>query len=316
MKDFKNLIASFMFHCQYEKNLSSHSLKAYSIDLRQFNEFISTSPATENIIDKTIIRDYLKELFQNNKPKTIKRKIATIKSFMNYLEYEEVIEISPFYKMKINIREGKQLPKTIELKKIKRLFTYLYKKKENSGVSIKDKYSYKTLIRDIAVIELLFASGIRVAELSYLKCSDINFSKGLALIKGKGNRERIIPIPNMAIMAALNEYYELYKEDIATGEYFFINRLNSRLSEQSIRLMINRYGKESKLQQHITPHMFRHSVATLLLENGVDIRYIQNILGHSTINTTQIYAQVNEAPKRRILRLKHPRVKFNFGKYV
>jgi integrase/recombinase XerD len=313
MENFNNLIDSFMFHCQYEKNLSNHSLKAYSIDLREFNEFISTSPATENIIDKTIIRDYLKELFQNNKPKTIKRKIATIKSFMNYLEYEEVIEISPFYKMKINIREGKRLPKTIELKKIKRLFTYLYKKKENFGVNIKDKYSYKTLIRDIAVIELLFASGIRVAELSYLKFSDVNFSKGLALIKGKGNRERIIPIPNMAIMAALNEYYELYKEDIATGEFFFINRLNSRLSEQSIRLMINKYGKESNLQQHITPHMFRHSVATLLLENGVDIRYIQNILGHSTINTTQIYAQVNEAPKRRILKLKHPRVKFNFG---
>jgi integrase/recombinase XerD len=313
MKDLKNLIENFIFHCQYEKNLSSHSLKAYSIDLKQFQEFILKNKVVEDAIDKIIIRDYLKELFQNKKPKTIKRKIATIKSFMNYLEYEGIIEISPFYKMKINIREGKQLPKTIDIKKIKRLFTYLYQRKANSESNSGDNCSYRVLIRDIAVFELLFASAIRVSELSYLKLKDLNLSKGLALIKGKGNRERIIPIPNIAIIAALNEYYELYKEDIANGEYFFVNRLNNRLSEQSIRLMINKYGKDSKIQQHITPHMFRHSVATLLLENGVDIRYIQNILGHSTINTTQIYAQVNEAPKRKILRLKHPRAKFNLG---
>ena len=313
MIEFKKLIDRFIFHCQYEKNLSSHSLKAYAIDLKQFHEFIFLKAAAENEINKNIIRDYIKELFQKNKPKTIKRKIATIKSFMNYLEYEEVIEISPFYKMKIKIKEGKQLPKTIELKKIKRLFAYLYKRKEYLGSTLKDKYSYKALIRDIAVIELLFASGIRVAELSHLKLSDMNFSKGVALIKGKGNRERIIPIPHPDILSALSDYYLLFKENIKNSEYFFVNRLNTRLSEQSIRLMINKYAKESNLQLHITPHMFRHSVATLLLENGVDIRYIQNILGHSTISTTQIYAQVNEAPKRRILRLKHPRVKFNFG---
>jgi integrase/recombinase XerD len=313
MKDLKILIDSFIFHCQYEKNLSSHSLKAYSIDLKQFYNFILLNEVTENAIDKNIIRDYLKELFQSNKPKTIKRKIATIKSFMNYLEYEEIIEISPFYKMKINIKEGKQLPKTIELKIIKRLFSYLYKRKENAVTGIKGNYSYRALIRNIAIFELLFASGMRVSELSHLKTKDLNLSKGIALIKGKGNRERIIPIPHPDILTALSDYYLLFKDNIEDSEYFFVNRMNSRLSEQSIRLMINKYAKESNIQQHITPHMFRHSVATLLLENGVDIRYIQNILGHSTISTTQIYAQVNEAPKRRILRLKHPRVKFNFG---
>src|ERR1035437_10924494 len=112
MKEIKESIDGFIFHCQYEKNLSSHSLKAYSIDLKQFHDFICKNPVTENAIDKNIIRDYLKELFQNNKPKTIKRKVATIKSFMNYLEYEEIIEISPFYKMKINIREGKDRKST------------------------------------------------------------------------------------------------------------------------------------------------------------------------------------------------------------
>jgi len=107
MKELKELIDGFIFHCQYEKNLSHHSLKAYSIDLKQFHDFICLNSMAESAIHKCIIRDYLKELFQKNKPKTIKRKIATIKSFMNYLEYEGIIEISPFYKMRINIREGK-----------------------------------------------------------------------------------------------------------------------------------------------------------------------------------------------------------------
>ena len=139
---------------------------------------------------------------------------------------------------------------------------------------------------------------------------NINLSKGHVIIKGKGNRERIIPIPHKDILKALKDYYELFRNKIFKNSYFFVNRLNYRLSEQSVRLMIKKYSKLFNLQQNITPHMFRHSVATLLLENGVDIRYIQNILGHSTINTTQIYAQVNEAPKRRVLNLKHPRRSF------
>ena len=312
MKEIHNLIEDFLFHCQYEKNLSPLSLKAYSIDLKQFRLFLKTKDI-DNIllIDKYVLRDYLKELFEKGKPKTVKRKIASVKALFTYLEFEDIVLINPFHKMKLSIKEGKQLPKTIELKKIKKLFAYLYSKKENA--QNKNRYGYKALVRDIAVLELLFASGMRVSELATLKLKNINFSRGFVIIKGKGNRERIIPIPHSDIINALKSYYELFKEEINNSKYFFINRFNSRLSEQSIRLMIRKYTKVVNLQQHITPHMFRHSVATLLLENGVDIRYIQNILGHSTINTTQIYAQVNEAPKRKILKLKHPRRSFELS---
>lgn len=312
MNEIKKLIDDYLSHCKYEKNLSPLSLKAYSIDLKQFQQYINRAPSIKTIaeLDKHIIRDYLKEIFPQKKPKTLKRKLATVKAFMNYLEYEDILLVNPFRKIKINIKEGKQLPKTIELSKIKKLFGFLYQ--EMGKIEDKKKSYYGNIIRDIAVLELLFATGMRVSELSNLKINNLNLSKGFVLIKGKGNRERVVPIVHKDILNALIIYHEIFIERIVKGEYFFVNRINQRLSEQSIRLMLRKHAKSIMAQQRITPHMFRHSVATYLLENGADIRYIQNILGHSTINTTQIYTQVNEGPKRKVIRLKHPRGKFNF----
>ena len=312
MSDIQECIDSFLSHCKFEKNLSPLSLKAYAIDLKQFSAFFENTYMTRTIdtVDKNIIRSYVIDISQILKPKTRKRKIATLKSFLNYLEYEDIILINPFRKLRMHIKEGIQLPKTIDIKNIHKLFSHLYIQK-NKAIEGSSNLS-KFYTRDIAILELLFATGMRVSELSNLTPQSINLSKRSVLIKGKGNKERYIPIPNTEVVNILNTYYKLFKDNIIKINYFFINRLNQRFSEQSIRLMIRKYVKEIQIQQHITPHMFRHSVATLLLENGVDIRFIQNILGHSTINTTQIYAQVNEAPKRKILRLKHPRGKFSF----
>jgi len=309
MNDIQNFIANFLSHCKYEKNLSPLSLKAYSIDLVQFQSFLHENYPTKEFveIDKNIIRNYIVKISPTLKPKSIKRKIASLKAFINHLEFEDVIIVNPFRKIKLSIKEGKQLPKTIELKNIKKLLLYVYNLKRNCLV---DKYSYKCIVRDIAILELLFISGMRVSEISHLKTANMNISKGTLLVEGKGNRERIIPIPHHDIIQILLTYHKLFTTQISSGDYFFMNRLNNRYSEQSIRLMIRKYYKAAHLNQHITPHMFRHSMATLLLENGADIRYIQSILGHSTINTTQIYTQVNELPKRKIIELKHPRGKF------
>jgi integrase/recombinase XerD len=239
MNELQLLIDDFLSHCKYEKNLSPLSLKAYQIDLEQFQKFITKFPSIEKIgdLDKTVIRDYIKEIFQGNKPKTIKRKLATLKVFMNHLEYEDIIIINPFRKIRLNIKEGKQLPKIIDLKNIKKLFSYLYAVKET--LAEQKSNSYNILIRDIAVLELLFATGMRVSELSHLKLAQINLTKGATLVKGKGNRERIIPIPHKDILELLKIYFELYKEEITKSEYFFVNRLKKRLTEQSIRRQTN-----------------------------------------------------------------------------
>lgn len=300
-----DIIKEFKFHCEFEKNLSTKTIQAYDIDLNQFGEYKNHKELTVEKIDKYILKDYIRNLHnQNLKAKTIKRKMAVLKAFFTYLEFEEHIVVSPFRKMRISIKEPKMLPKTMELKEIRKLLKYLYKHKEN--YNHKDRYGYKALIRDISVIEILFSTGIRVSELCNIKNQDINLQTGIIKIYGKGAKERAIQICDNEVKKILKEYTELFQNH-EKKEYFFINRLRNKLSDQSVRLMIKKYQKEINIEKHITPHMFRHSFATLLLEEGVDIRYIQHMLGHSSISTTQIYTQVNMKQQRKILSSKHPR---------
>ena len=303
-------ISDFLFYCKYEKNLSLKTIKAYSIDLKQFIFYLTQKNIHKNIagIDKHIIRSFIKNLFQKYKEKTIKRKIATLKTFFNYLEFEDIIRINPFQKLRIKVKEPRRLPKIINMSEIKILFKTIYKKKKT--FSALNCYSYNAVVRDIAIIELLFATGARVSEICSLKNNNINLKKGYIQIIGKGNKERIINICNIEVINILKEYYLLFKSKIHNTNYFFINKFNKKISEQSIRFMVKKYCVQAGISKHITPHMFRHSLATLLLENGVDIRYIQQLLGHASILTTQIYTQVNNKQQRKIMRINHPRREF------
>jgi integrase/recombinase XerD len=307
MLSVKEHITGFISHCQYEKNLSPKTLKAYQIDLRQFSEFLDQDHPVNRIdlVDKHILREYLKIISVDNKPKTIKRKLATLKAFFNQLEFDDTILVNPFRKVRIRIKEGKTLPRTIPRCDIDHLFRTVYSIKQNT--SDDSGYARRTLIRDIAVIELLFSAGVRVAELCSLRSDNVDLQRGSIKIMGKGSKERMIPLIGDEILQALCEYEALYRGNIESTRCFFINRDGRRFSEQSVRLMIRKYTSRANITERITPHMFRHSVATQLLENGVDIRYIQTFLGHSSITTTQIYAQVTEEFQRVAIEGRHPR---------
>ncbi len=307
----QQMIQNFKFHCEFEKNLSTKTLQAYKIDLNQFETFKNYKDIDIKLFDKNLLKEYIQSLYQLNlKAKTIKRKIAVLKTFFTYLEFEEIILISPFRKMRVSIKEPKLLPKTMELQEVRKILKYIYKLKDN--YIKQDIYSYKALIRDIVVIEILFSTGMRVSELCNLKQKNINIQTGIVKINGKGSRERIIQICDNEVKRLLKEYINLFHNELSNKEYYLINRLGNQLSEQSVRFMIKKYQKLAKIEKHITPHMFRHSFATLLLEEGVDIRYIQHMLGHSSISTTQIYTKVNMKQQRKILNTKHPRRTFNF----
>ena len=172
-------------------------------------------------------------------------------------------------------------------------------------------FSYKKAIRDIAVLEILFATGARVSEICSLTPSTVNTVDHTIKFYGKGSKERIIQIENQNVLKAVKNYYIMFQDEIASSGYFFVNKLKNRLTEQSVRAMINKYVKLSNTNIHITPHMFRHSFATLLLEEDVDIRYIQKMLGHSSISTTQIYTHVSMSKQKEILTTKHPRNKID-----
>ena len=303
MQNLNILIEKYLLGCQYHKGLNQKTIKAYRIDLQQFS-----GQASEQWYSRDQITNYLVLLQQKYRVRSVKRKIASIKAFFNYLEYEELLPDNPFLKIRIKLNEPFLLPRTIPLPTIEQLLSQIYKDVDAANST---KQQRMTTIRDAAVIELLFASGMRVSELCTLKSENVDLSDGMIKIWGKGAKERILQIGNESVLTALRSYNDAYKTQIQMSESFFVNRLGNPLSEQSVRLMIVKYAGEAGITLHITPHMFRHSFATFLLEEDVDIRYIQRLLGHSSITTTQIYTHVTAKKQRDILYSKHPRNKLN-----
>jgi integrase/recombinase XerD len=310
MKRIEKTITDFLFHCRIEKNLSPHTLKAYKLDLSQFLGYLSAigNIGTIEKIDKPILRGYLQKLTESNKTKTVKRKIATLKALFNFLEYEDLISSNPFRKMRIKIKEPLQLPHVLTLNEVKLLFQTVY----NARFQCEDdtSYTYKSIIRDIVVFELLFATGIRVSELCTLQKANLKLEQRYIQVNGKGSRERVIQVCSQETITIIEEYIQLFHPPDSDFHFFFVNRLGHRLSEQSVRFMVKKYAELSGINKSITPHMFRHTFATLLLEENVDIRYIQQLLGHSTITTTQIYTHITSNKQREILSTRHPRQSF------
>lgn len=306
MTNLQKNLTNYLEYCKYQKRLDSKTLKAYRIDLTQF---ISQLPVN-NILEITsdILENFIAQLHQKYKPKTVKRKIASVKALFHYLEYKELIKRNPFYKLEVRFREPVILPKTIPLHTIETFLSTMYRQRKDA----KTEYQKKNALRDVAVIEMLFATGMRISELCSLKVGDVNIYDRSILIYGKGSKERKIQIGNEDVIHILEEYKREFQVQIQKCKHFFVNQEGKALSDQSIRRMINKYTSLAAIDIHITPHMFRHTFATSLLEADVDIRYIQEMLGHSSINITEIYTHVAMSKQRDILTTKHPRKNFQF----
>ena len=296
-------IADYLYYCECQKKLSNKTIKAYRIDLSQF----AVLTAKETIpLTKACITEYVQRLHTQYKPKSVKRKVATLKAFVNYLEFDGKIAENPLNKLRLGFKESVVLPKALSLGTIKHLLSTVH----NSLRDTSSEYKRKANIRDIAVLELLFATGLRVSELCSVLSSQIDLREGHVKVVGKGARERIVFITNSEVLHALRLYKKMFLQQINSTGWFFVNRLGNKLSEQSVREMVKKYTNQAGIADHITPHIIRHSFATLMLEEDVDIRYIQSILGHSSISTTQIYTHVSMSKQRKIMARKHPRNRF------
>lgn len=305
MNNLQTRIDEYLNYCETQKRLDTKTLKAYKIDLTQFISEI----VTENIVDitPTMLETFIANLHTKHKPKTVKRKIASVKALFHYFEYRDLIEKNPFNKLQIKFRESITLPKIIPLNYIEAILSTIY----DSKVSAKTKFQQRNALRDVAVIELLFATGMRISELCSLGINDINLDNGTILIFGKGSKERMLQIGNAEVINILKEYHADFLHECENCGYFFANQSGNPLSDQTVRRMINKYTELASINLHITPHMFRHTFATSLLDADVDIRYIQEMLGHSSINITEIYTHVATAKQKDILSTKHPRNMFN-----
>ena len=299
----KEEINKYLNYCKFQKELDDKTIKAYKADLEQFITVIG-----ENNPDKEMLNAYLVYLHRMYKQKTVKRKIASVKALFHYLEEEELIEINPFHKVKTKFREEVILPKIIPRDIIEQLLNHLYKERSIKEYS---EWRKKIILRDIAVVETLFSTGLRISELCHLQNKYVDLKNGVLCIQGKGGKERYLQIGNNDVLSILNAYKKYFEDEIKKQGYFFVNRYGNALSEQSARSMIHKYAGEIQADINITPHMFRHTFATSLLEADVDIRYIQEMLGHSSIHITEIYTHVAMSKQRAILTTRHPRNTFH-----
>lgn len=295
--EIRKLQEQYLVFCKYRKELDDKTLKAYRIDLRQYFEWVKSEEP-----GKAEIEEYITKLHISFKQKTVKRKLASIKAFYNYLEEEELIEENPFRKIKVKFKEAVVLPRIIPREEIELLLNYMYNHKPNS--KRKNVGGWK---RDVTIIEMFFATGARVYEISNIRAECVDLKSGLICFKGKGNKERYVQIGNQEVLKWMREYYLENQEEIEICGFFFVNNRGGRFTEQSIRLMLKKYSKAAGIRRNITPHMFRHSFATYLIEEGVDVSCIQQILGHSSIKTTQIYIHVAARKQAEILQRYHPR---------
>ena len=296
-------VKQYLEYCKFRKELDSNTLKAYRIDLRQFFEFVRT----ENP-EKEKIEEYITYLHKKYKQKTIKRKIASVKAYYNYLEEMELISDNPFRKIRVKFKEEIVLPRVIPRGEIEQLLNYMY-----ANIDMSSAQTYRHWIRDIAVVETFFATGARVYEISNIRTENVNLNTGLIKIMGKGGKERYIQIVTEEILNLLKKYYDQNSNMIKDSGFFFVNSRGNRYTEQTIRLMLKKYAKAAGINRNITPHMFRHSFATYLIEEGVDISCVQQILGHSSIKTTQIYIHIASQKQAEILKKMHPRNRMRSG---
>ena len=297
--NISDILKEFLIYISKERNYSHHTLKAYERDLVKFAKFLELYHSKSLIdlkqLDRGIIRQFMgKEFDEGLSSKTVARRLASIKSFFNYLIQIELIVDSPASHIK-SPKVEKNIPKFIHVNKIKYL------------MEIPDKNS---LIgkRDIAILELFYATGMRLSELVSLNIGSVNSNDNLVRVLGKGNKERIIPFGNKA-----KDALEIYLKDRGLSWLsnqdvpLFSTKNNKRISVRTVQIRMNKYlSQVLGTQKGASPHVLRHTFGTHLLDNDADIRSIQELLGHSSISSTQIYTKVNPKKIKQVYDKAHP----------
>lgn len=288
-------IDNFIRKTQSTKNLSPKTIIAYHSDLADYLKFLG-KPVSET--DINAIYSYIDYLSQRGlKDTSIKRKIISMKLFYDYLYHEKLISGNPFFGVKFSFRQEKRLPKTLTIKEISRLLHTLYECKN----SAKTDFSIFETTRNLCLLDLLISTGIRIGEAANITLSDIIVQEHTILIHGKGRKQRLLFISSQETWNNLKDWLRLRKTYTLTTNHLFINRYLSPLSIYTIENIFKKYKNLTGINAQATPHYLRHTFATNLLSNGADLRSVQEILGHSSISTTEIYTEVTMKRKKQVL---------------
>ncbi|MDJ0651737.1 MAG: tyrosine recombinase XerC [Simkaniaceae bacterium] len=293
----KRTIQDFMLHMEMVKNASEHTLRNYHLDLKAFESFVA-----KREVDKKLIRNYLGHLQMKGVSKrTVLRHLSSIRSLFKYLLRKKKIHVNPAIDVE-NPKLCKPIPKALSYQEVEELF--------------RQPDTSKLLgLRDRSIMELFYSSGLRISELVSLNRFDFNFRERSIRVKGKGKKERVVPMTQTAARWMQNylqdpRRYEKGKPHCEKDhEAIFLNKWGKRLTARSIDRLFKNYLRKSGLAGNITPHIMRHTIATHCLEKGMDLKTIQVLLGHSSLGTTTIYTRVSTRLKREAYERAHPRAK-------
>lgn len=282
MEKIESYIESFLNNVRLQKGDSPHTLRAYRKDLEDFFNFVQVEPEK---VEPVMVRGFISEQILKGKSKTtVARKLSALRSFFSYLYSEGLIKINPA-RVVSSVKLNRRLPKFLTV--------------DDSFRLVEAPSEEKFIVqRDRAILELLYGSGIRVSELCGLNLEDVDLREGLVKVRGKGNKERIVPIGKHT-KEALKKYLAIrqilrIKRNIKTEDTaLFINNRGQRLSTRQVRRVVDKYAKAIGIPEKIGPHTLRHSFASHLLMEGADLRVIQELLGHASLSTTQIYTHVD-----------------------
>lgn len=297
MMGLETQVADYLHYSQVERGLSRNTILSYNEDLKEFMAYLKTKELSSwNKIDRFVILDYLQyENKQNKARNSVIHAVSTLRRFFRYLMQEKFISENPMVQVS-SPKQAHPLPQVLTETEV------------NSLLDAPDT-STKYGCRDRAILETMYATGLRVSELVHLKLDDLHLEMGLIQTLGKGNKERIIPIGDVAI-DWLNRYLRDSRPQLLKNRqspYVFLNAHGSGLSRQSIWKKIKQYVALVGIKKDVTPHTLRHSFATHILENGADLRVLQELLGHSDISTTQIYTHISKKRMTEVYRKYHPR---------
>lgn len=302
----RHYIDRFVTHLKYERNASEHTVRNYSSDLEQFYDYLCPAdeagerPAIDiGQVDHITIRDYMATLYKRNcKKASIARKLAALRSFFKFLCREQLLEMNPA-RLVSSPRLEKRLPKALPVEDVIK-----FVEAPNTATAMGK--------RDRAILELLYATGMRVAELTGLDLGDVDYRNECILVRGKGRKERFVPFGSKA-KEALELYLQVRSEALTKqGEgqrikALFLNYQGARISTRSVARMIDKYVLECAMAHDVSPHSLRHSFATHLLAAGADLRAIQEMLGHASLSSTQIYTQVSIEKLMEVYDKAHPK---------
>ncbi len=296
--NWKNHIKDYLIYIRIERGLSENTIKNYTLDLNKLSNYlienhIDISPIK---IDQELLKTSIYNLSKNISPRSQARFISGLKNFFDYLVFEDYRPDNPMDLIETP-KIGRKLPEVLSVNEIDQLIAAI-DRSSNEGE------------RNYVILETLYGCGLRVTELLNLKCSDLFFKEGFLKVLGKGDKERFIPL-NDYLIKCMKHYQELVRPHFPfkkeSSDLFFVNRRGAQLTRAMIFTIIKQLSVKTGFKKTISPHTFRHSFATHLLENGADLRAIQQMLGHQSITTTEIYVHMDKTHLTKVLNKYHPR---------